>query len=49
MTKIIQGAGGFINTEKCKMVCDICGAIVHGQKEAEEHGKKTGHIRFSQA
>jgi hypothetical protein len=31
------------------MKCDICEKIVKGKREAEAHGKGTGHVKFSQA
>jgi ubiquitin thioesterase OTU1 len=49
MVKVLNTAGKFVNTAKCNMRCDVCGIVVKGQKEAEEHGKRTGHANFSQS
>jgi ubiquitin thioesterase OTU1 len=49
MTTVIQASGGYTNDRTMMMKCDVCGKIVKGKKEANAHGKVTGHAKFSQA
>jgi ubiquitin thioesterase OTU1 len=49
MTRVLQAAGSFTNERTMTMRCDKCGAMFKGSKEAEAHGRATGHSRFSQA
>jgi ubiquitin thioesterase OTU1 len=48
MVKLLNTAGKFVSIQKCHMRCDVCGTVMKGQKEAEDHGKRTGHASFSQ-
>jgi ubiquitin thioesterase OTU1 len=48
MVKILHAAGKFTNMKKAEIVCDTCGAVFRGQKEAQTHGNRTGHSHFSQ-
>jgi rubredoxin len=45
----MHASGAFFNENTAAFRCDQCGAIVQGTKGANEHGKATGHINFSQA
>lgn len=33
----------------CTLMCGICFVGLKGQKEAQEHAQKTGHVRFTEA
>jgi ubiquitin thioesterase OTU1 len=49
VTRVLRASGAYTNEKTSTMRCDACGRIVKGMKEANEHGRRTGHVSFSQA
>jgi hypothetical protein len=49
MTRVIQASSGSRNDRTTKKKCEVSGKMVEGKREAEAHGKITGHRKFSRA
>jgi len=48
LVKMLQQQRKFTDLHGCTLMCGICNAGLKGQKEAQEHAQKTGHMNFSQ-
>ena len=49
LCRILQGRNYFTDTAGGTFRCTICGMACIGEKEVNEHGMETGHIKFEQA
>lgn len=49
LVRICKTAGDYTRRTICMIKCENCGKVFQGQKEAEDHAKATGHMRFAQA
>jgi len=46
LVNISNQAGNFVDEYEAKLRCCVCGVVVIGNKQATEHGNKTGHASF---
>ncbi|KAL8822891.1 MAG: hypothetical protein Q9191_006380 [Dirinaria sp. TL-2023a] len=49
LCKILQGQHYFTNTASFSIRCNVCGAMLVGEKGATEHASTTGHYDFGEA
>jgi ubiquitin thioesterase OTU1 len=47
--EILRGRNYFTNTSNFAIKCEVCGWKGKGEKDAQEHGNRTGHGNFSEA
>jgi ubiquitin thioesterase OTU1 len=47
--KVLRGRNYFTNTSNFAIKCEVCGWKGKGEKDAQEHGNRTGHGNFSEA
>ena len=48
LVKKLQQQRKFTDLSGCTLMCGICNMGLKGQKDAQEHAQKTGHMNFSQ-
>ena len=45
---VLNEAKQFTDTTNFTLRCEVCQLGLRGEKEAQEHAKKTGHINFQE-